>query len=540
MLVLAGGGIAAADAGDPPYPYVPPMFIVGQAKVGVTLSPYGGIPNPSPFPDDVYPEWLVDGAVAGTEFTYTIVPSDLGKTIVFRITVVALGYQNGTSQSGATSPVVLGTQSFTPAITGAAAVGSTLKAASLATGATSSFQWRRNGSSISGARSSTYKPTSSDLGKKISVTVTAKRTGYANLTKTSAPTATVRRAFVSTKAPKITGTAKAGSTLTATTSAWSPAAAFKYQWYRDGVAISGATSATRKLSGADATHKITVKVTGSRSGYFTLTRTSAATATVAAGSITAGIPKIAGTAKAGRTLTLTPAVPSPSSAAKAYAWYRNGSVIAGATGTTYAVKNVDTGSKITAKVTYTLAGYATKTMTSAATATIARRAPSASGIGSYSPAGIEDTQYIAPGMYYTDTAVVECMWSRTNLVTNDYLERMQGPERWIVELQPGDYDFNTELCGDWIKYDGTGPQATSLTAHGMYFVGVDIQQGLWQLSATSAACFYAKSVPTTSPAQAHAWSTAVAAPGELVSLANSNLFRSYGDCGTWTRVGDIP
>jgi len=46
------------------------------------------------------------------------------------------------------------------------------------TTATMSYQWKRNGAAIKGATGRTYKLTSADRGKKISVTVTAKRYGY--------------------------------------------------------------------------------------------------------------------------------------------------------------------------------------------------------------------------------------------------------------------------------------------------------------------------------------------------------------------------
>ncbi len=46
------------------------------------------------------------------------------------------------------------------------------------TTATMSYQWKRNGAAIKGATGRTYKLTSGDRGKRISVTVTAKRYGY--------------------------------------------------------------------------------------------------------------------------------------------------------------------------------------------------------------------------------------------------------------------------------------------------------------------------------------------------------------------------
>jgi hypothetical protein len=83
--------------------------------------------------------------------------------------------------------------------------------------------------------------------------------------------------------PTITGTARVGQTLTANPGTWSPASAkLEYQWLRDGAAISGATAKTYKLIAADQGKRVSVKVTGTKAGYETASKTSAQTAAVAA------------------------------------------------------------------------------------------------------------------------------------------------------------------------------------------------------------------------------------------------------------------
>ncbi|MCL2652171.1 MAG: S-layer homology domain-containing protein [Propionibacteriaceae bacterium] len=72
-------------------------------------------------------------------------------------------------------------------------------------------------------------------------------------------------------------TAAVGTTLTASAGTWTPSpVTLAYQWLRDGVAISGATATTYKLTPDDAGHKITVRVTGSKSGYPSVVKTSTA------------------------------------------------------------------------------------------------------------------------------------------------------------------------------------------------------------------------------------------------------------------------
>ncbi|MDF1488876.1 hypothetical protein [Tessaracoccus caeni] len=81
--------------------------------------------------------------------------------------------------------------------------------------------------------------------------------------------------------PKISGTAKVGKTLTAKPGTWKPSGVkLGYQWYRDGKKISGATKSTYKVSKSDKGKRITVKVTGSKSGYISVTKTSGKTSKV--------------------------------------------------------------------------------------------------------------------------------------------------------------------------------------------------------------------------------------------------------------------
>ncbi|MBK7819834.1 MAG: hypothetical protein IPJ61_01845 [Tessaracoccus sp.] len=87
----------------------------------------------------------------------------------------------------------------------------------------------------------------------------------------------VLRVLTSTPTPTITGTAAVGKTLKANVKAWKPSkVTLMYQWLRDGKAIKGATTSSYTLAKADAGTKITVKVTGSKSGYPSVSKTSKA------------------------------------------------------------------------------------------------------------------------------------------------------------------------------------------------------------------------------------------------------------------------
>ncbi|MFT4123447.1 MAG: CHAP domain-containing protein [Microbacteriaceae bacterium] len=87
-----------------------------------------------------------------------------------------------------------------------------------------------------------------------------------------------RPAFSRTSALVISGTARQGSVLTATTGSWSPVQpTLSYQWMRDGEPISGATSASYRLKDADVGSTISLTAVASADGY----RPTTLTATVA-------------------------------------------------------------------------------------------------------------------------------------------------------------------------------------------------------------------------------------------------------------------
>ena len=140
---------------------------------------------------------------------------------------------------------------------------------------TFAYQWNRDGAAISGATGASYLITTKDRGHAITLTVTGSADHSPSVQRTSAAVK-IPKVFTSTKTPTITGTAKAGKVLTAHHGTWKPTPSYSYQWYRNGAKIKGATKSTYKLATKDKGKKITVKVTGKKSGYATVAKTSAA------------------------------------------------------------------------------------------------------------------------------------------------------------------------------------------------------------------------------------------------------------------------
>ncbi len=176
----------------------------------------------------------------------------------------------------------------------------------------------------------------------------------------------------STARPTVTGTAKVGSRLTATTAGWSPApSTVRYQWRAGGTPIAGATGARLVLARAQQGQAISVQVTASRTGYPSATATSPATGAVAPGRLSAtSRPTISGQAGVDATLTATPGTWSPAPSTLSYRWSADGARIAGATGATLPVGAGLVGKRVTVTVTATRSGYASVASTSTATAAV--------------------------------------------------------------------------------------------------------------------------------------------------------------------------
>ncbi len=86
----------------------------------------------------------------------------------------------------------------------------------------------------------------------------------------------------SARTPKITGTAHVGKTLKVKVGSWSPRPSYRYQWYANGKKITKkGTKSSFKLTSRQKGKRLTVRVTGSKSGYTTIVKASKSTKKVA-------------------------------------------------------------------------------------------------------------------------------------------------------------------------------------------------------------------------------------------------------------------
>jgi hypothetical protein len=314
----------------------------------------------------------IEGATARE---YALQAADAGQIISLTLTAKAAGFISSVQTSAGTvaiTPLEFVTTP-TPTISGTLATGSLLTAhpgtwSPLEESFT--YAWKRNGNPISGATDGTYLLRSADIGTAISVAVTAVKAGYRSTPTESIGTIPILRTFTTTTVPTISGASAVGVRLTAVKGTWSPSPTFTYVWKRDGVVIEGSVASGYRLVSADAGKKITVEVTGSRSGYLAVTEGSLETVAVTRPFVVTQVPTLEGTPQVGQTLTANEGVWTPFVEGFTYVWKRGDTVIEGAAGRVYVLQVADLGQVVTVTVTASTTGYTPSEQTSTGTTSI--------------------------------------------------------------------------------------------------------------------------------------------------------------------------
>lgn len=239
-------------------------------------------------------------------------------------------------------------------------------------GTPATFQWLLNGAAIAGATGSTYTVALADIGGAI--TVRANYTdgeGFAESV-TSAPTAAVLATNDGTGTLTISGTPTEHQVLTANIGADPDGAgsAPTFQWFRNGVAISGATASTYTLVGADSGRTITVQAHYVDAQGFSEGPVSAGVGPVVAVNDGAATVSVTGAAVEHQVLSANVGADPDGNGALNYQWLRNGVAIGGATGSTYTLQAADAGASVSVRVNYTDAQGFAESVTSAGTAAV--------------------------------------------------------------------------------------------------------------------------------------------------------------------------
>lgn len=312
----------------------------------------------------------VAGAVGPT---YVLTGADAAAAIKVVATLTVPGYLSGSSTSNvatvtaAPAPVAL----RAPVIGGDPHPDGMLQVtaeAAWSNGASTTYQWLRDGNLISGRTGLTYVVQGADVGHSISARATGRLVGYADGLVVSNAVSTLGGAAATLSiSPVITGGTPVGSTLSLSTQpTWirngSPVTAncTTYQWLRDGEPIYRATKSTYKTADADGNLPIAVSVTCAQTGYDASAPVLSNAIVPVLGSAPTPLvaPALAGTAAPGLRLTVTPGVWSPTATSVGYQWRRDGRPIPRATKTTYTVTMADIGHLLSAVVTAKVSGHA--------------------------------------------------------------------------------------------------------------------------------------------------------------------------------------
>ena len=251
--------------------------IKGTAKVGSALTASPGTWSRSGLTFTY--QWLQNGsAIAGaTGPSLTPTRAQRGKRITVQVTASSLGFATTSVVSAPTATVQAGVidNAATPTVTGDLRVDSVLTATS---GTWSpapdvlSYQWKAGGVPIKGANQPTLTVDPSLVGKPLAVTVTAARTGYADVSATSTRTAPVSAGQLTVLAqPTLEGSARPGQLLTIGHPDVRPEPARAIEWLRGARVVKGVTGPTYRLTAADLGSHIGVRVRLTRPGYDGLT-----------------------------------------------------------------------------------------------------------------------------------------------------------------------------------------------------------------------------------------------------------------------------
>lgn len=348
----------------------------GEASVGDTLTAQVG--DTSPRQDSWEWQWYAKSVgtagngtpIAGaTSKDFVIGEAQAGKLIVVRATATRDNFDDKPWYSDAYGPIKLQTWGATPKPSivhdGTPVVDETLSVATgdwLPTPVSYSYQWKKNGSNITGGTSATYKLKATDMGAQITVDVSGVLTGYPQLPQTSDPI-TPGGAALPGGSVAITGTAKVGSRLTASLSGWPSGLTYSYDWYAGETLLQSGSSRYYVLPASMAGKQVTLHVTGTKSGYEPATVLSTPTAAVARGSLTVGTVRIYGTLKVGSTVRAYKASWGPTPVAYRYRWKIGSAWVTGTAGTRSYLKlpSRARGKRITLVLTVSKTGYTTVT-----------------------------------------------------------------------------------------------------------------------------------------------------------------------------------
>ena len=275
---------------------------------------------------------------------------------------VSVSAGNSCQTSGSTALAVTGSNAVPSVSIGSSSAGSSICAGTVVTftatavngGSAPAYQWKKNGANV-GTNSAAYTDNTLATGDAVTVTLTS-NAACVSTSSATATAAAITVVPVVTPAISIAGSqnitlctgASATFAATGTGGGTSPT----YQWYKNGVAIAGATTSSYTSSGFSNNDSLSVLLTSSaacrtadtvRSGSVKLTVNPYSTPTLIVGSNSGN------TVCAGTLVTFT-AAPFNGGPSPAYEWKKNG-VVVGTNSALYSTSALATGDLVTVTLT---------------------------------------------------------------------------------------------------------------------------------------------------------------------------------------------
>jgi hypothetical protein len=335
----------------------PGSTVCAGSSVTFTATPTNGGSSPS------Y-QWQkngvnISGATSVTYTTSTLATNDVIRVIMTSSSACAI--PSSATSAGITMTVNPVT---TPSVTTSANPGNNICAGTSVTftatpvngGSNPSFQWKINGSNVTGATSSTYTTSTLASGNLVTVTMTS---SDACASPSSATSTAITMTVNPINTPSVSIAANPGNTIctgtnvTFTATPTNGGATPAYQWQKNGVNISGATSSAYSTTTLVNGDVITVNMTSStacsvpspvtsNSITMSVSSTLVPTATVSASP--------SATICVGMSITFTANITNGGTT-PAYQWKKNGSNIVGATSSTYTTSTLANGDQFSVQLT---------------------------------------------------------------------------------------------------------------------------------------------------------------------------------------------
>jgi hypothetical protein len=413
---------------------LPNSVLTGQT---VTPTVTGNLPAGTTF---TYQWYNINQALASaTASTFTVPETLSGGALTVRVTARAPGYSQATLESSAVliqSSAQYACTSYRVgglAVIGLGVVGRQVRSVySYQMPADGAFvdTWTTipNGTAVTVGTGPTYTVTAAEQGLTLSLSHEIERFtctygAYAYIEVLPAPAPSL-------PPPYITYTSLAeGATLTANPAAGTPAGAtLAYRWYRNGTLISGSVGQNYVIKAADLGSAISVEALWGN------TRAAESAAVYPqGGTISIGQVILSGLEYPGRTISVQVNQVVPTDATLTYQWRLDGVAIAGATTSSYVVRETDINHTLDAAVTATKPGSQSATKVSNQRSVMAIVSIDGLSLTGYPPV-VGGTMTAAPVGVYPADATVSYTWYH-----NGGMIASTEPSYSLANAQAGDY-----------------------------------------------------------------------------------------------------